>query len=844
MSKNNPKKKHFLLGNLSASESFKAPKRKIDPPQIPKQDRQAHGTKLLGQLNGLKSAMTEACKAQKEIGLEETLGLRIEFESFSDIDLAFERLARERSGIELLNIRQQGGSTFATVFVPDGKLTHFEGLLTDYLNEKRNRKGERLQDNGKLINTIKEIRAASLRELWTDDQEVFPKQEDESIWWEVWLPVRKDRRSTVRNFRQLAEAQEIRVSTSILEFPERTVLLAYASRKKMEQSMMTLNSIAELRRAKETADFFDALSPEEQSEWADELLSRCQFPEKDKHVPYICLLDTGVNNGHPLLTPVLANIDQHTIEPAWGTDDSEGHGTAMAGLALFGDLTEALSSAQQLIIDHRIESVKILKEDGSNYDDARHHGYLTTEAIYRPEISEPSRKRIFGMAVTAQDNRDRGRPSSWSAAIDRLAADAEGENATPRLILISAGNINDPNAWAEYPKSNATDSIHDPGQAWNGLTVGAYTELTNITESGTAQYKAIAGKGGLSPFSTTSCTWQRHWPLKPDVVFEGGNAAKDRLGAVAMHSLSLLSCYHKPHERLFATTNATSAATALGCQMAAQLMAEYPTLWPESIRALLVHSAEWTKNMRQTFLPTYRPANKNDYLHLVRHCGFGVPNIDRARWSMSNSLTMIIETALYPFKKEGSNQPTLRDMNLHRLPWPLPELEELGETEIEMRVTLSYFIEPNPSSRGFKSRYRYESHGLRFDVKRPHESENDFRVRINSKAISEDEGSSSSGDDPNWLIGIQGRHKGSIHSDIWKGSAADLASRGILAIYPTTGWWKTRAALERYNKKARYSLIISIHAPEIDVDLYQAIENKIMTSVSSEIEISSAVAVK
>ncbi len=47
-----------------------------------------------------------------------------------------------------------------------------------------------------------------------------------------------------------------------------------------------------------------------------------------------------------------------------------------------------------------------------------------------------------------------------------------------------------------------------------------------------------------------------------------------------------------------------------------------------------------------------------------------------------------------------------------------------------MRVTLSYFIEPNPSERGFSARYRYESHGLRYDVKRPAESGADFRARI------------------------------------------------------------------------------------------------------------------
>ena len=828
------KKNHFLLGNLGESEPFRPPKRTMTTVPIPERGRQAHGTRLLRQLEQVRPVMTAACEAQKAIGLEDGFGLQLEFESFSDIELAFGSLAREPSGIELLNVRYQDDTTYATVFVPDGKLLHFEHLIEQYLAENRDRAG-RLRDNSKLINTIKQIRAASLWALWTDDPSVFPGHDDEIFWWEVWLPVRKDRLGTLDTFRRLAQAQEIRVSQSSLEFPERTVVLVYASKQKMQQSMMTLNSIAELRRAKETADFFDSLLPEEQPEWLGELLERSQFPGEHETVPHICLLDTGVNNRHPLLSPVLADADLQTVEPAWGVNDKDGHGTSMAGLALLGDLTTALSSSDSITVGHRLESVKILNKDGSNHGDAQHHGYLTTEAVARTEVTDPNRLRIYGMAVAARDNRDRGRPSAWSATVDRLAVDAEGENGTPRLILLSGGNIDDPSAWAEYPISNRTDGIHDPGQSWNALTIGAYTDLTNITESDAEQYEPIAAAGGLSPFSTTSCTWQNHWPLKPDVVFEGGNTANDGTGAVWMSSLSLLTSHFNHHERLLTTMNATSAATALSCRMAAQLMSQYPTLWPESIRALLVHSAEWTENMRQMFLPSSGPATKGEYLNLVRHCGFGVPDLERAMWSASNSLIMVVETDLYPFKKEAGKQPALRDMNLHRLPWPLPELESLGEIEVEMRVTLSYFIEPNPSNRGFRSRYRYESHGLRFDVKRPQESENDFRGRINSLALSAEEGSSSSGDDPKWLIGTNGRHKGSLHSDIWRGSAADLASRGVLAVFPTLGWWKTRAALERYNKRARYALIVSIHAPEVDVDLYTAVEHQITTSVAVEV---------
>lgn len=192
---------------------------------------------------------------------------------------------------------------------------------------------------------------------------------------------------------------------------------------------------------------------------------------------------------------------------------------------------------------------------------------------------------------------------------------------------------------------------------------------------------------------------------------------------------------------------------------------------------------------------------------------------------------MLAEEYIHPFTQGKNNTPVLRDMVLHHLPWPVEELAGLGETEVEMRVTLSYFIEPNPSARGVGSRYRYESHGLRFEVKRPHESVGDFRARINRAARDEAEGTPVGGGDPQWLLGKQNRHRGSLHADIWRGSAVELAARGMLAVYPSIGWWKTRTPLKRYESVARYALLVSIHAPELGVDLYTPVAAQIDTSV-------------
>ena len=75
------------------------------------------------------------------------------------------------------------------------------------------------------------------------------------------------------------------------------------------------------------------------------------------------------------------------------------------------------------------------------------------------------------------------------------------------------------------------------------------------------------------------------------------------------------------NERLFTTTNATSAASALCARMAAQIMAAYPQFRPETVRALIVHAAQWTPAMRQMFLPAAGHPSKQDYVNLIRHCG-------------------------------------------------------------------------------------------------------------------------------------------------------------------------------------------------------------------------------
>ena len=833
------KRPHLVLTNTSTAQPFTAPSGGGSSEEVPKRNRAEHGAALQAQLLALRSISEQAVEAQTERGMLSGLGLQIQFVGLPDISLAFESLGDERSRdpgkqIEVLSVMTDGNTTVANVFVPEGKLDHFEKYVAEYVAAKVNKNGD-LIDHGRLLNAIASIRSAELRALWTDDPALLPQDAAEKLWWEVWLPVRGLRDEVVDDFRKLMALADCPVSEHQINFPERTVVLMYGSRQQLEQSRMALNCVAELRRAKDAAEFFDGLAPLEQQEWAAEVLARLTLPPDADAVPRVCLLDSGVNRGHPLLAPVIASDDLHTVEPAWGTDDTANHGSGLAGLAAYGDLTDTLASNDPLVLGHRLESVKLTPEQGANQGDAKHHGYLFAEAVGRPEITAPARPRVFTSAVTSSDDRDRGKPSAWSATIDRLAADYDGDGQFPRLFVLSAGNTVSEAAWSNYPASLGTNGVRDPGQAWNALTVGAYTRKTVITEADAQHYQAIAPAGGLSPYTTTSSSWASAWPLKPDVVFEGGNVGKSAAGSAGISSLHLLTTNNLPQERLFTTTNATSAASALGARMAAQLMAGYPALRPETIRALIVHSAEWTDAMKAANLPAHGAATKSDYVKLIRHCGWGAPDLDRALWSAGNSLTLVVEDLVHPYHKvKGKGKGVVsRDMNLHALPWPKEQLLALPpDTQVELRISLSYFIEPNPSARGTSSKYYYPSHRLRFDVQRPLDATTeDFVARINAAAEREDEGDPIDPKDPYWVLGDLKRHRGSLHQDLWRGTAAELATRGFVAVYPAKGWWRTRPAQERYDLPARYSLVVSIRTPSTDVDIYSPVAQQVAAQV-------------
>ena len=83
------------------------------------------------------------------------------------------------------------------------------------------------------------------------------------------------------------------------------------------------------------------------------------------------------------------------------------------------------------------------------------------------------------------------------------------------------------------------------------------------------------------------------------------------------------------------------------------------------------------------------------------------------------------------------------------------------------------------------------------------------------------------GDAAAWYLGEVARNKGSIHSDIWVGTAADLAERSWVGIYPVSGWWKDQPHRDRSEIGARYALVISIETEAEGVDIWTPVAQEI-----------------
>jgi hypothetical protein len=479
----------------------------------------------------------------------------------------------------------------------------------------------------------------------------------------------------------------------------------------------------------------------------------------------------------------------------------------MAGLACYGDLGGQLLARGPVQPRARLQNVRLLAHDQQSDDDREFWPERTEEAVRAAEGEGPER-RVFNLCVSAE-NRDPGARTSWSVGLDLLAHNEGGG----RLFCAAAGNVQPSEQRDDYPNLNLVSFIDDPAQALNVITVGAITDRTAIpVDDLHGDLVPVAEEGELSPYSC--CGVGGVSPIKPEIVLEGGNCAPDgQLPNVGIESLSILTTDRAHAQgRVLTFTHATSAACAATSGLVAEIWHANPALRPWTIRALAVHSARWAPAILDQF-PDRRVR--------VAAVGYGTPDVDDAAFSEQSRPTIVVEDELRPGVLDAEGR-RVREHHLIQLPLPSDELLALGEHEVELSVTLSYFLEPNEASRT-----SYAGTNLRWDIQRQGESEEAFRQRINR--LARGDAYVQEGVQYPWEIGPELRGRGSVQSDRCRLPAAALAGDRLLAVFPTLGWWEGRR--DRAEAAVAYGLVVTIDAGDAPIDLYALIEAQIAVEV-------------
>lgn len=711
----------------------------------------------------------------------------------------------------------------AVLFVPDDARAFLRGRIADYGRDPGNARRPDV-DRFEVVETIS---APAPDVLFAVEVDLAAPA---VTWWEVWVPRVGDRSERLR---AVARANNLDIHPNRLLFPETEVHFVHSSAAALARFSGRLpGAISEIRPARGTIEpFLERAGVLGQAEWVEELAARTIAPADG--APVVCALDTGVASQHPLIAPGLSGA--WAFDAAWGTDDHAphgGHGTAMASLILYGDLEPHMNGGGDVELTHSAESVKLLPPQGFPAHQPPSYGVVTQGAVAVAEIERPDVVRSFCLATSTTDFPP-SRPSSWSGALDQIAAGSmpgdlvEGLPAAERpkrLMLVATGNV------LEGMKDDVLPSqpIEDPAQSWNALTIGGFTRKDHPPQPPPSLAPLVAANN-RSPFGRGSQELPDDLtPIKPEVLFEAGNMVVDDAEFCGWHqAVSLLAAGSDFHAEPLVPFWATSAAVGVGGNFVGALQAALPDLWPETHRALTVDSASWPQPMRKRLVGRgahWKTGSKAEKQQLLREFGYGVPDLERAIRSAKNEFTLVAQSEIQPFALGADGRSgVFNEMHFYSLPWPAAGLEQLENELVTMKVTLSYFTEPNLTGRAGTRPETYRSFGLRFAMKKRGETEAAFRARVN--ATQEGDDSAAERESSCWLLGPKAIQAGSLHCDLWRGYAIDLAGHGSIAVYPVGGWWKTHPGQRRMTDTARYALTISISAAGQAVDLYSEVSN-------------------
>lgn len=761
-------------------------------PPAPPRDRRQHASDLTERLE----AAVQQLSAARDRVLPGASGMLVTAAGPGLEDSAVNRQLRDRrSGTEVVTVREGRAVVHA-----QGDLDALRSKIRAYQTLDTPSGQPRYHD---LIDRLDTIEPASIEDLSLGEVS-SAAADDEVIWVEVWMPggpgVSDDQReafdSAVREFASLSWLQTPVVP--VHRGPERDVHLVSATGSVLKALPVLLPSAVEVHRA-------PAVQPIVLAEAAAAQGMQAGVDEPGPAAAAVAVHDTGIAASHPYLSPILLGASSVVPAEPSPADMIGGHGTQMAGVAAYSQLAADLSSGR-LVADAWLVSVRLLEsklEAGGDPDRGPLWAARTTESIATAEALAPQRIVIhnlsLGADITSTEPTDR---TAWSVAADVLAWNA----GAGRLLVVAAGNADAITDRNDYPYVNlGPPYLRQPGQAWNVLTVGGYTNLSQLTMQDIQRDypEPLAPAGAISPHSRTSPGGSR--PLKPDLVMEAGNTAPggglENPDAQGLTVLTLDSTWSE-RGTLLRRTWATSPAAAAASNALARIASRHPGLRPATWRGLLVHTTSWPQAARRQF---------PDRRDLLRGFGYGVPVPERGMSSDSNRPVMIYEGVLRPSHRGADRRP-VRTADFIELPLPHDELDQLGEIPVQLAVTVSYFIDPTDNL----TRGKYAGGRLRWDLQGPTEDATSFRARVNT--LVRRQGHRAGAGSYDWEIGTMARSRGTLQHDRASVAASQIAGRRLLAVYPVTGWWEDGSAT--WERRLPYSVIVSVDLGDVDIDLH------------------------
>ena len=311
----------------------------------------------------------------------------------------------------------------------------------------------------------------------------------------------------------------------------------------------------------------------------------------------------GQRFGHPLLVPGL--VGAWAYDAAWGTDDhAQADGMEPAcrpdplrrPRAAYGRRTARGADAVVRAADEAPSAAWLPPTTPPSYG-------VVTQVPSRWSRPNGPRSCAASASPSRRPTSPPSRPSTWSGALDQIAAGAmpgdsadgvPASRAPKRLVVVATGNVegdaggrHEVAATRSRPELECTDY-------WRLHAQGVVAVAADAARRG-RQPPSLDRRGSQSlPDDLT--------PIKPEVLFEAGNMLSDAAGWCGWHEAVSLLAPGADVGTEPLVPRATSAAAGVAANFLGRLQAALPDHWPETHRALTVDSAAWPQSIRKQLI--------------------------------------------------------------------------------------------------------------------------------------------------------------------------------------------------------------------------------------------------